>query len=301
MPAPAPAPSTAPAVLGKYEFGLGQEIRGEDSEQEQEEEEEEGDTRGQEAVSFQDLDNFESVPAGEVKRSWGVRRESSAVSPVERSVNPTEEVIAREIRELKEREEELARRQREQSQEPDTDTEEEEEEVREDTSVKTSSSTVNMAEVKPANNSSKFNPSLYGPVILPRPGLMQSFLNNGGKVAAFKPPARDTVVTLRKPQVFKAVPKVSPPAAVAAVTRPSQGQGLDKIQAELAETRRREDELRRQRQPRASGGQHSLDTGDLDTGEGEEEEDSPPSLVCTRGKSALISVWENRIQCEKAA
>ena len=48
---PAPAPSTAPAVLGKYEFGLGQEIRGEDSEQEQEEEE--GDTRGQEAVSFQ--------------------------------------------------------------------------------------------------------------------------------------------------------------------------------------------------------------------------------------------------------
>ena len=86
-----------------------------------------------------------------MKRSWGVRRESSAVSPVERSVNPTEEVIAREIRELKEREEELARRQREQSQEPETDTEEEE--VREDTSVKTSSSTVNMAEVKPANNS----------------------------------------------------------------------------------------------------------------------------------------------------
>ena len=198
-----------------------------------------------------------------MKRSWGVRRESSSVSPVERSVNPTEEVIAREIRELKEREEELARRQREQSQEPDTEPEEEEE-VREDTSVKTSS--VN-TEVKPANNSryylvtllhtiaasvstflltlrgnshsrqqspqltlcgaqcallavaqqtvtvvkltphcSKFNPSLYGPVILPpraRPGLMQSFLSNGGKVAAFKPPARDTVVTLRKPQVFK--------------------------------------------------------------------------------------------------
>ena len=87
-----------------------------------------------------------------MKRSWGVRRESCAVSPVERSVNPTEEVIAREIRELKEREEELARRQREQSQEPETDTEEEEE-VREDTSVKTSSSTVNMVEVKPANNS----------------------------------------------------------------------------------------------------------------------------------------------------
>ena len=43
-----PAPSTAPAVLGKYEFGLGHEVRGEESEQE-----EEGDTRGQEAVSFQ--------------------------------------------------------------------------------------------------------------------------------------------------------------------------------------------------------------------------------------------------------
>ena len=71
---------------------------------------------------------------------------------------------------------------------------------------------------------------------------------------------------------MQSVPKVSPPAAVAAVSRPSQGQVLDKIQAELAETRRREDELRRQRQPRDSGGQHSLDTGDLDTGEGEGEE-----------------------------
>ena len=58
---PAPAPSTATAVLGKYEFGLGQEIRGEDSEQEQEEqEEEEGDTRGQEAVSFQ-VDIYSTV------------------------------------------------------------------------------------------------------------------------------------------------------------------------------------------------------------------------------------------------
>ena len=53
MPAPSTAPDPAPAVLGKYEFGLGQEIRGEDSEQDEEEEEEEGDTRGQEAVSFQ--------------------------------------------------------------------------------------------------------------------------------------------------------------------------------------------------------------------------------------------------------
>ena len=40
---------------------------------------------------------------------------------------------------------------------------------------------------------------------------------------------------------------MSPPAAVAAVSRPSQGQVLDKIQAELAETKRREEELRRAR------------------------------------------------------
>ena len=118
----------------------------------------------------QDLENFERVPAAEVKRSWGVRRESSSVSPVERSVNPTEEVIAREIRELKEREEELARRQREQSQEPDTEPEEEEE-VREDTSAKTSSSSVNM-EVKPANNSRYYLVTLLS-TYKPSPRLSQ--------------------------------------------------------------------------------------------------------------------------------
>ena len=54
---------------------------------------------------------------------------------------------------------------------------------------------------------SKFNPSLYGPSILPAPrgktGIMQNFLNNKGKVNAFKSPDRDTIVTLRKPQVYK--------------------------------------------------------------------------------------------------
>ena len=44
-----------------------------------------------------------------VKKCWGVRRESGLGSIVERSVNPTEEKIAKEIRELKEREEELVR------------------------------------------------------------------------------------------------------------------------------------------------------------------------------------------------
>ena len=99
---------------------------------------------------------------------------------------------------------------------------------------------------------------------------------------------------------MQAVPKVSPPAAVAAVSRPSQGQVLDKIQAELAETRRREDELRRQRQPRDSGGQHSLDTGDLDTGEGEGEEvgtdkagnEGPHTVVHThREAPTKASTW----------
>ena len=32
---------------------------------------------------------------------------------------------------------------------------------------------------------------------------MQNFLNNKGKVNAFKSPDRDTIVTLRKPQVYK--------------------------------------------------------------------------------------------------
>ena len=45
-----------------------------------------------------------------VKKSWGVRREmGTALDRVERSANPTEEIIAKEIRELKEREEELIR------------------------------------------------------------------------------------------------------------------------------------------------------------------------------------------------
>ena len=58
-------------------------------------------------MSRQDIENFESGP---VKKSWGVRHEMGAsLTRVERSANPTEEIIAKEIRELKEREEELAR------------------------------------------------------------------------------------------------------------------------------------------------------------------------------------------------
>ena len=121
------------------------------------------------------------------------------------------------------------------------------------------------------------------------------------------------------------MPKVSPPVSSSGLRQ--TGNVLDKIQAELAETKRREDELRRQRR---SVTKSQLDLSNLDTREAEprdqeevesgeevsiggvytctltlcthlQEEEETPSLVCTRGKSALISVWENRIQCEKAA
>ena len=126
------------------------------------------------------------------------------------------------------------------------------------------------------------------------------------------------------------MPKVSPPVSTSGLRQ--TGNVLDKIQAELAETKRREDELRRQRR---SVARSQPDLSNLDTREAEaeaveteemesgeevsigcthvhmgnctqhmytvQEEEETPSLVCTRGKSALISVWENRIQCEKAA
>ena len=129
------------------------------------------------------------------------------------------------------------------------------------------------------------------------------------------------------------MPKVSPPVG-SSVTRQSPGNVLDKIQAELAETKRREDELRRARramfrsQPDLS--KVTEDTALTDPEQTEDnqsdsdievsfvlspvcslqspelrglyyQEDDTPSLMHTRGKSALISVWENRIQCEKAA
>ena len=56
----------------------------------------------------QDLEVFDK-PTEPAKKSWGVRRENLAQSQLQRSLNPTEEKIAKEIRELKEREEELVR------------------------------------------------------------------------------------------------------------------------------------------------------------------------------------------------
>ena len=66
---------------------------------------------------------------------------------------------------------------------------------------------------------------------------------------------------------LQSVPKVSPPAVSSSLSREA-GNVLDKIQAELAETKRREDELRRQRrhmfrsQPDLSKVETVLEDGD---------------------------------------
>jgi len=324
------------STLEKYEFGnetINNSTDDFNEEDEEEIEEPAGDDLDSdsdiktEPVSFQDIENFESPPVESIKKSWGVRQDSVSLrESSERSSNPTEEKIAKEIRELKEREEELARLREEQQSAAsvNTDTDDASSEVSEVVSEKIIEEEkpvkITSNNIKPIssnnNNSSKFNPAHYGPCIMPsRPkaGIMQNFINNKGKVNAFK--TTDTIVTLRKPQVYKSVPKVSPPVGSTMTRR--DGNVIDKIQAELAETKRREDELRRQRrdmfrsQPdlrsiedRVVEGENLENNGNLaeysGSSDAEEEEDAP-SMVCTRGKSALISVWENRIQCEKAA
>merc|ERR1712037_288496 len=101
--------------------------------------------------------------------------------------------------------------------------------------------------------SEKFNPSNYRPLLAPggvRPRIMEDFISNGGRVTAFAPQDHaKELVTLRKPTVYKSVPKVQAPTALA---RQPTGTVLDKIQAELAETRRREDELKRSRKQQLS-------------------------------------------------
>merc|ERR1712106_978002 len=174
---------------------------------------------------------------------------SSQSSNSTRASNPTEDKIAKEIREMKEREEELARRWQElQETKGDELTievhEEKEETVKEE---RKASSESKPSPVSPTIQipSSKFNPSNYRPVIVPpRPRIMEDFLANKGKVTAFTPREETTVITLRRPQVHKSMPKVSPPVGT---VRAPTGSVLDKIQAELAETKMREDELRRRR------------------------------------------------------
>jgi len=289
------------STLEKYEFGQNDDARSDSL----------GD-ESNESVVFQDIEDFDK-PVTDVESktiSWGVRIGNFPQSPSPRQNNPTEDKIAKEIRELKEREEELIRLRKAQ------------------TAVNASSPSpspspevpVAISQPSPTPKSSpsksspsdKFNPNLYRPVIVPpRPRIMQDFIANKGKVTAFTQPD-NTVIQLRKPQVHKSVPKVSPPVGS---VRQSTGSVLDKIQAELAETKKREDELRKARrdmfrsQPDLSkilekeklADEKVEENDDVEHQLADSDNEETPSLLHTRGKSSLISVWENRIQCEKAA
>jgi len=286
------------STLEKYEFGQNEDARSDSL----------GD-ESNESVVFQDIEDFDK-PASEVDSktiSWGVRIGNFPQSPSPRNNNPTEDKIAKEIRELKEREDELIR-------------------LREAATTQNTPPPLSptpspevpviISQTPPKSNtaklpgpSDKFNPALYRPVIVPpRPRIMQDFIANGGKVTAFTQPD-NTVIQLRKPQVHKSMPKVSPPVGT---VRQSTGSVLDKIQAELAETKKREDELRKARrdmfrsQPDLSKmleKEKSNETGQMEDLDqlAESDNEETPSLMHTRGKSSLISVWESRIQCEKAA
>merc|ERR1712117_175727 len=340
-------------AIEKYQFGGHAEEEEEEEDdndaaeksddEEEEEEEEEKQDSDEEGVLFPPLD-LTSNNSHQGERSsnklWGVRSHGGAANgllgpQVVRTSNPTEDKIAKEIRELKEREEELVRR-REMSKSPTTTTTTTSvhprnpspslaSTTRPSSPVK-STPTIKSSPPSPSHapphhhvvqekpkSSEKFNPSNYRPLLPPggaRPRIMEDFISNGGRVTAFAPPdPAKELVTLRKPTVHKSVPKVQAPTALA---RQPTGTVLDKIQAELAETRRREEELKRSRRQQLSRSQPDL-TKVLPTGPEKtfehcpdpespsEDEDEPSSLLQTRGKSALISVWESRIQSEQTA
>ena len=103
-------------AIEKYQFG-GQERELEKVQEEQEEEEEE-EEQGL-VVVFPPLDVGRERSEGKEGTLWGVRQGGLGLSsPALRSSNPTEDKIAREIRELKEREEELVRRRESKSPSP---------------------------------------------------------------------------------------------------------------------------------------------------------------------------------------
>ena len=88
------------STLEKYEFGQNEDLRSDSL----------GD-ESNESVVFQDIEDFDK-PASDVESktiSWGVRIGSFPQSPSPRNNNPTEDKIGKEIRELKEREDELIR------------------------------------------------------------------------------------------------------------------------------------------------------------------------------------------------
>lgn len=89
------------AAIEKYQFG-GQLEEGEEGEEDEQEEEEH--------VPFPPLD-LSTKKEERGNTVWGVRQVGArGLSPALRTTNPTEDKIAKEIRELKEREEELVRR-----------------------------------------------------------------------------------------------------------------------------------------------------------------------------------------------
>ena len=95
-----------------------------------------------------------------MKKSWGVRRGmGTALASVERSANPTEEIIAKEIRELKEREEELIRLREEKG-----NTEEEEEELKKEDEEEVSATEEPEPPVKFITNNNNFRPSEQKPI-----------------------------------------------------------------------------------------------------------------------------------------
>merc|ERR1712079_159726 len=280
------------STLEKYEFGQNEDARSDSL----------GNESAESAV-FQDLEDFDKPTSDNEGKtiSWGVRAGNLPQSPSPRTNNPTEDKIAKEIRELKEREEELIRLREAKMKEsvaPPSPT------PSPVVPVIISQSTPKSSQAKSPGPSDKFNPSLYRPVIVPpRPRIMQDFIANGGKVTAFPTPD-NAVIQLRKPQVHKSVPKVSPPVGS---VRQSTGSVLDKIQAELAETKKREDELRKARrdmfrsQPDLSkilekeklADEKVEENDDVEHQLADSDNEETPSLLHTRGKSSLISVWEN--------
>lgn len=307
------------AAIEKYQFGgQGVEEDDEDDEVEEdekeevasEEEEEEDEKKG--VVTYPPLDMDAKREPERGSKLWGVRHGGSAgLTPISRSANPTEDKIAKEIRELKEREEELVRRRESKSPSPITPSPSPPPPVKEEPKSEAPVKKHQEVLVKKQPSPEKFNPHHYRPLLppgTPRPRIMEDFISNGGRVTAFVTPDHTKeLVTLRKPTVHKCVPKVQAPTAL---TRQPAVTTLDKIQAELAETRRREEELRRARRQMSrstpdltkvlpTGPERTFEHGTDSQSEGEEEE--PSSMLQTRGKSALISVWESRIQGEQPA
>jgi hypothetical protein len=99
------------ATIEKYQFGEQEEEEDEEEEEEVEEEEEELEEEVEDEVEESGVEEVEE--SGRGRALWGVRAGGTEYLGGQaggRSSNPTEDKIAKEIRELKEREEELVQR-----------------------------------------------------------------------------------------------------------------------------------------------------------------------------------------------